>query len=165
MRDDEQLENHLQHLVNNRPIPIPIIPDELANRVRNLRTRRAQRRRTLTAVSLLLLAGIGIYSLITIQEQPAIMDSPLVTNLPEPSADSSIAEHSDVSEQQLQAIRFKIDQVQQQAELALLDMRIHQAIAKAERLIEESNRRTRREQQSSLWLTATFREMSSEGIR
>ena len=140
----------------------PIDAVDLASRVRKLRSARAHRRQAIVASVVLLFTGMAFFS-----------STSRFGNAPEPVAvkhlSSSGSQHSFESTELAQAANDRMDELhrdightRQQTELLDMELRIQQAIAKADLLVQESERRSLREKQASLWLAATFRGLGTQ---
>ena len=67
--------------------------------------------------------------------------------------------------ERMNELLVQVEQSQQQTEMLVVNLRIQQAKAKADRVVRESDRRILCEEQCSEWLIATFREMATRDNR
>lgn len=159
MKEDESLKQRLNEWIDGLSHFDRLSSVELATRVRNLRSVRTRRRRSIVASVVLLFVGIGIYSVTFRKGAEPVADSKEQLALHKGSHSSQAPESDPKVTLRLDELSMELEKSNEQIEVLLVGMRIQQAIAEAESLLRENERRMLREEQASQWLAATFREL------
>ena len=158
MKEDESLKQRLNEWFDDKNKCDRLCSDDLATRVRKLRSVRT-RRRSIVASVVLLFTGIGVYSATFRIGAEPVPDSKKQLALHQGFHSTQAAESDLKVTLRLDEFSMELEKSNEQIEVLLVGMRIQQAIAEAESLLRENERKILREEQAAQWLAATFREL------
>jgi hypothetical protein len=160
VKEDESLKQRLNEWIDGKNKCDRLCSDDLAMRVRKLRSVRTRRRRSIVASVVLLFTGIGVYFATFRTGAEPVPDSKKQLALNNGSLSSQAAESDLEVTLRLDELSMELEKSNAQIEVLLVGMRIQQAIAEAEILLRENERRMLREEQAAQWVAATFQEMA-----
>lgn len=159
MKEDQPLEQRLNEWIDGQNKCDRLCSDDLATRVRKLKSVRARRCQSIIASVVLLFVGIGVYSATFRTGAEPVPDSERQLALYKDSLSTEAAESDRKVTLRLDELSMKLEKSHEQIEVLLVGMRIQQAFADAESLLRENERRMLREEQAAQWLATAFREL------